>query len=146
MPKCNLKSTPYIDPEDMTGFHHLLYTLDQATPDKCLLWTWGTDREGYGQVHVPGDNNKLQYTHRVAYEWVNGPVPYGLEVDHLCRVHACYNPHHLEAVTHSVNISRGAHSIVNASKTHCPHGHEYTAENTYINPKGHRACRECRRK
>ena len=96
----------------MTGFHYLLYTLDKATPDKCLLWTRGTDREGYGQVHVPGDDNKLQYTHRVAYEWVNGPVPYGLEVDHLCRVHACYNPYHLEAVTHSVNISRGTHSTV----------------------------------
>jgi hypothetical protein len=29
-------------------------------------------------------------------------------------------------------------------KTHCPKGHEYTSENTYVCPKGSRACRKCR--
>ena len=135
----------YVHPEDMTRFHWLLYTLDTVTPDSCLLWPHGTDKDGYGRLHTPGIPGQ-QYAHRVAYEWVNGPVPAGLELDHLCRVHACYNPHHLEAVTHSVNISRGTKSTVNASKTHCPHGHEYTTENTYINTRGHRVCRECRRK
>lgn len=31
----------------------------------------------------------------------------------------------------------------NRNKTHCPQGHEYTKENTYINPQGRRWCREC---
>lgn len=29
-------------------------------------------------------------------------------------------------------------------KTHCPHGHEFTVENTYIRPDGHKECRICR--
>ena len=33
----------------------------------------------------------------------------------------------------------------NRSKTHCPHGHEYTPENTY-NSGGRRHCRKCRRR
>lgn len=34
---------------------------------------------------------------------------------------------------------------VNAVKTHCPKGHEYTEENTYRNPQGRRWCRACSR-
>jgi hypothetical protein len=28
-------------------------------------------------------------------------------------------------------------------KTHCPHGHEYTAENTYVSKRGRRSCITC---
>ena len=31
----------------------------------------------------------------------------------------------------------------NAAKTHCPHGHEYTPENTLTNGKGARVCKSC---
>lgn len=31
-------------------------------------------------------------------------------------------------------------------KTHCRRGHEFTPENTYVSPKGHRSCRTCARK
>jgi hypothetical protein len=31
-------------------------------------------------------------------------------------------------------------------KTHCKHGHELAGDNLYINPKGKRECRKCRRK
>lgn len=30
-------------------------------------------------------------------------------------------------------------------KTHCVNGHEYTEENTYINPRGNKECRTCRK-
>ncbi len=33
----------------------------------------------------------------------------------------------------------------NPPKTHCIHGHEYTAENTYVRPSGSRECRTCMR-
>jgi WhiB family redox-sensing transcriptional regulator len=32
-----------------------------------------------------------------------------------------------------------------ASKTHCKRGHQFTAENTYYTPDGHRRCRTCMR-
>jgi hypothetical protein len=32
-----------------------------------------------------------------------------------------------------------------ASKTHCKRGHQFTAENTYYTPNGHRRCRTCLR-
>jgi hypothetical protein len=46
--------------------------------------------------------------HRFAYEQLHGPVPAGLQLDHLCRNRACVNPDHLEAVTQLVNIRRAA--------------------------------------
>jgi hypothetical protein len=103
----------------------------------CWMWTLGLDDNGYAMI---GRNGRTTYAHRLAYEaWV-GPIPKGMELDHLCRNRACVNPFgHLEPVTHAVNMSRGAHAL----KTHCKHGHEYTPENTYVNPKGSRECRVC---
>jgi hypothetical protein len=69
-----------------------------------------------------------------------GPIPDGLVIDHLCRVRHCVNPAHMEPVTDRENVFRGFAAI-----THCPKGHEYTADNTYIPPStGSRECRRCR--
>lgn len=108
--------------------------------DGCWLWQGhlqcGT---GYGSFYL---NGKTRGVHRVAYELIKGTIPEGLELDHLCRVHACVNPDHLEAVTHAVNTKRGEAGLFGRSKTHCPHGHEYTPENTYVYKNG-RYCRTC---
>jgi hypothetical protein len=68
-----------------------------------------------------------------------------LKLDHLCRNPACVRPDHLEAVTARENTLRGiGPTAVNALKTHCVHGHEFTPENTRM--KGiRRVCRECQR-
>lgn len=63
-----------------------------------------TDR-GYGNVAVTGSTKHL-LMHRVMYEALVGPIPEGLELDHLCRVRACCNPWHLEPVTHGENLRR----------------------------------------
>lgn len=99
---------------------------------QCHLWEGGRSGE-YGWVD-------REYAHRVAYIEANGPIPDGLEIDHLCRVTLCVNPSHLEAVTHAENVRRGL-----AVRTACPQGHDYTEANTYRNPKGHRLCRTCNR-
>lgn len=72
-------------------------------------------------------------------------MPKGWHVDHTCRKRACIRPDHLEAVTWKVNTLRGdGPTAQNARKTHCIHGHEYTASNT-MERDGRRECRTCKR-
>lgn len=97
--------------------------------EDCWLWTGANNGKGYGIV---GIKRRPRYVHRVVYERLVGPIPEGLEMDHLCRNRACANPDHLEPVTHVVNAHRGVGSTwqVNLAKTHCKWGHEFTPENT----------------
>lgn len=108
----------------------------------CWPWTASHCAGGYGQFHLDG---RMAMAHQVAYEAVIGPVPAGLEIDHLCKVRDCCNPYHLEPVTHEENIERSDVGIVNASKTHCPTGHPYAGENLFIRKRGGRECRTCMR-
>lgn len=118
----------------------------------CWLWLGDININGYGRMYYKSGNHR-KMAHRVVYESHFGPIPDGLELDHLCRTRSCVNPAHLEPVTKSVNAKRGLTPRLNAERgkiiTHCPHGHEYTSENTYIreNPKGwaSRKCRTCAR-
>lgn len=106
----------------------------------CWLWTGPLTRGDYGTFMAP--NGKMTRVHRYAYEVMVGPIPEGLELDHLCRVRLCVNPAHLDPVTHAVNVVR-AYAV---RSSHCTNGHPMTAENTYKDPKrGHRQCRTCRR-
>lgn len=108
----------------------------------CWLWTGRVLPTGYGQFFY---NGKHRRAHRVAYEWAMGPIPEGLEIDHLCRVRNCVNPKHMEAVTHRENVLRGQTPTgINARKTHCSRGHEFDEGNTYYSKYG-RQCRWCAR-
>jgi hypothetical protein len=44
----------------------------------------------------------------ICMRYVNGPVPVGLELDHLCGNKSCAKPKHLEPVTHVENMRRAA--------------------------------------
>ena len=106
----------------------------------CLIWTGHTNRQGYGQVNWRG---KVVYAHRLAYELTRGAVPEGHDVDHLCSRRACYEPTHLEAVIHRENLLRGeTFTARNGAVTHCPKGHEYSPDNTYVH-RGSRHCKTC---
>lgn len=70
--------------------------------DICWLWK-GATRNNYGAFR---GNNETLYAHRVAYEYLIGPIPEGLELDHICVNKHCCNPAHLEAVTHQENMQR----------------------------------------
>jgi len=113
----------------------------------CWQWTGAKDNRGYGNVKIQGHVRKA---HRVVYEWLRGPIPAGLEGDHLCRNRACVRPDHIELVTHAENGQRGDGSWMSGErqrgKTRCLQGHEYTPANTYIQPStGGRCCRACDR-
>lgn len=81
------------------------YDIDPETG--CWVWARGPGPSGYGVKSV---NGKRVRAHRHYYEQAKGPIPDGLQIDHLCRNPACVNPEHLEAVTQAQNTRRGAAS------------------------------------
>lgn len=114
--------------------------------DACWLWTASLDPNGYGRFNTGAGGPTLK-AHVWSWEQTNGPKTPGMDIDHLCFVRACVRPDHLQQITHRENLMRSdTISARAAAATHCPQGHEYTAENTYINPTlGHRLCRICRK-
>lgn len=109
----------------------------------CWLWTARRDRHGYAKVN---HNGRMQLAHRVAFELLVGPIPDGMDLDHLCRVRHCVNPGHLEPVTRRENMLRGTSPVAaRARQIACVHGHPFTPENTNANPKFGRKCRTCDR-
>lgn len=108
----------------------------------CHLWTGATMTNGYGRF---GGEGRAVLAHRWAYEHFIGPIPEGLELDHLCRVRNCVNPFHLEPVTGAENRRRGEGFAGRQSRqTACKHGHPLDEENTYV-WRGQRKCRTCNR-
>lgn len=111
----------------------------------CWIWIAGLTH-GYGVIGKGGRGAGQIKAHQFTYRLFVGPVPAGMELDHLCRVRACCNPSHLEPVSHRENTLRGTGNSARAAlATHCPQGHPYDDANTYVVPKsGHRQCRTCR--
>lgn len=111
-------------------------------------WNWiATRTGGYGRFgdHKTAVRNGYSTTlaYRILWEDENGPVPDGLELDHLCNNRACVRPDHLEPVTHQVNIQRRFER-----RATCPNGHPTSPENRvahYDVDEGDR-CLPCRRK
>jgi HNH endonuclease len=115
--------------------------VDEPTGD--WLWAARLDRDGYGRIGERG-------AHRVIYEYLAGPIPPKLVLDHVvawgCCSRSCVNPAHHQPVTHAVNVLRGrGFTAINARKTECDHGHKFTPGNTYwwADERGHRR-RDCR--
>lgn len=120
----------------------------------CLMWTGRLTSCGYGSVTImqAGYPVATFSAHKVSYELARGRVPDGLVLDHLCRNRACIEPSHMEPVSQRENIMRSpiAQGALNAAKTHCAQGHEYSPENTYLYVSGPprattmRVCKTCR--
>lgn len=110
--------------------------------DPCWIFE-GATLKGYGQIH---SNGRTAYVHHVSYELLRGARTNGMDLDHLCKTPRCWNPWHLEEVTHPENVRRGRGNGYR-EKTHCKNGHEFTPENTYRQPSTpqYRNCVTCRR-
>ncbi len=147
-------------------------TLERFMSKVCVLdnncWEWQGwlhKKTGYGGFNLNGKN---ELAHRASYMLYKGPIPDTLTLDHVCHQvstciggiacphRRCVNPDHLTPMTAYDNFVRGHHDRTGikaaiaaaiqerTGRTHCPRGHEYTAENTYTN-NGRRHCRQCGR-
>ncbi len=110
-----------------------------VTIGECWLFQGATGANGYGVVNT---YEGTRLAHRVMWEAEHGPVPNGLELDHLCRVRACVNPAHLEPVSRKENVARGMWRPGIRRVSHCKHGHQYTIENSWY-WRTKRYCRTC---
>jgi hypothetical protein len=113
----------------------------------CFVWQGETLPNGYGQIRI---RRRHYYVHRIVYVAVNGPIPEGLQIDHVkargCRFKTCCNADHLEAVTGRENLLRGnGASAMNARKTHYKNGHLLAGDNLLPSGvrQGMRRCRPC---
>lgn len=101
----------------------------------CWIWTGSLKtKAGYGQFAWGGHNRSA---HAFGWEHVNGPVPPGLQLDHLCRVTACVRASHMEVVTHKENMRRRRLTI-------CRRGHDYAEHGFYRRTDGRPVCRRCK--
>jgi HNH endonuclease len=104
----------------------------------CWIWRGGKFPAGYGSISY---RDHTYQVHRLTFVAFNGPFPADRPwADHVCRVRACCNPVHVEAVTAEENQVR-------ARRPYCKWGHAFTPENTgaVTGEPGQRVCRACSR-
>lgn len=119
----------------------------------CWLWTGSQmgsgskEHKGYGSFHF---EQHTVAAHQWAYEYWNGNIPAGKRphdncVCHSCDTRNCVNPDHLYIATQGKNMQDAVsrNRLWMNKVTHCPKGHPYDEENTYISPRGFRNCRTC---
>lgn len=110
----------------------------------CWIWAGSKMKDGYGHLGV---ERKMVLAHRFSYELSCGPVPDGMHLHHVCENQSCVRPDHLRVVSPIEHKELTPRSIAYqaSQKTHCPQGHPYNEENTYIDKRGSRNCRVCHR-
>lgn len=122
---------------------HIQRVIEKIGPtDTNGCWPWMGNRTNRGYGGARNEHGRGTTAYREVYEILIGPIPEGLELDHLCRNPACVNPEHLEPVTGAENKRRAAEA--NYSPV-CPRGHVFDSVNTYVGKDGYRKCRACRR-
>ncbi|RZJ86864.1 MAG: HNH endonuclease [Hymenobacter sp.] len=119
-------------------------SVGQGPAGECWQWQGTIDKCGYGRFRIDG---RLDGAHRISYYLTHGPLPAGANILHKCDNPRCVNPAHLSVGTHRDNMqdksAKGRCGRQGCAQ--CIHGHDYTPENTYIDGRGNRGCKECRK-
>jgi hypothetical protein len=111
----------------------------------CWIWLGSRSGDGYGRVRIGSRKDgtrQLDGVHRIGWMLHRSGVPDGKELDHICRVRACWNPDHLKVVTHQQNMQASPFRV--PKHRVCKRGHPFTPENTGIDRvTGRHRCRRC---
>lgn len=114
----------------------------KARTTDCIIWAGAQNNKGYGCFAIEG---KSQLAHRLVWEEAFGPIPDGMTVDHLCRVHSCIRLDHLELVTQTENRRRARQAAGYVPGGECARGHALTEDNIYRRKsRAGFECRTCR--
>lgn len=100
----------------------------------CHEHNAGTNDSGYCVAKVDG---RFWYMHRLKWVTVNGKIPEGYEVDHICFNRKCMNIKHLRLLTRAENARTHQKSQL---KSHCIRGHKKE-----LTAWGRNVCRVCGR-
>lgn len=108
----------------------------------CHISTYSVASHGYAQIGwQDGGYRQVVTAHRASWVHVNGQIPEGMTIDHICRVRPCVNPEHLQLMSNLENARGGGGHHTTApvpTGDKCSRGH---AELLYANGEKH--CREC---
>lgn len=77
-----------------------LIALSEKEPNGCRTWVGSTNADGYASLSV---NGRYVGAHRAAWVESNGPIPAGMQIDHMCGNRACIEVTHLNIVTPKSN-------------------------------------------
>lgn len=131
-----------------------LLSRTRRTETGCLEWEGYVDPEtGYGVVYVGPSGFRMKRrskAHRASYALAHGTTPEDILVLHRCNNRLCISPEHLylgDVVQNQLDkVASGYGPNQHARKTQCTNGHEFTPENTKIDPvTGERICKACKR-
>lgn len=102
-----MSEQPVLCVSEPTGWPEALSHYD-VDANGCWIWNGYVDTNGYAKALDINytERRRVHWAHRISYVAAKGPIPDGLEIDHLCVVTRCINPDHLETVTRTENIRR----------------------------------------
>lgn len=110
----------------------------------CMLWAGSLNSKGYAQVSVKVNGKwTVRTLHRELYYVEKDDVADGFVLDHLCSNRSCINTDHLEPVTNAENLRRGIRP--SPYGTHCNQGHNLSSYGYYVDKRGCKTCKECKR-
>jgi hypothetical protein len=113
---------------------------------KARILRLGSGKNGYLLAYLCRDGIRWTTTvHSLVIDAFSGPRPTGYDVCHENGDRHDNRAINLRYDTRSGNLldQRTHGTNVNASKTHCKRGHEFTPENTTARSDGGRECRAC---